>query len=187
LEIDDILKLREYLVKKKEELEGELKTLDTLISLLEEVLKNKSFMPATELLEEKEVKKEAVEVAPAPSAPIRSITLVKYQNRNACYADIYEDRVVIHVSREIEMPTSDRLVKYIIKSLEKYLEEDLKAQAEGRISPSMRFYFSMDEDDRGNLVKIEFVDHGVEDRRRELINKIRWAVRTFVSEKEGFR
>lgn len=186
MEIDEIIKLRDHLIRKREELESELDSLRSLINLLEEVLKSKSFVPATELIEEKKVEKEAVEAKPTPSAPIRSIVLVKHQNRNVCYAEIYEDRVVIYVSPEIEMPTNDRLVKYIIKSLEQYLEEDLRAQAEGRISPSMRFYFSMDDDERGNLTRIEFTDHGIEDRRRELINKIRWAVRTFVSEKERF-
>ncbi len=190
MEIDKLVELRDKLVEKKRELEEEIRVLDEVIKILEELIKERSYVRAIDLHKQKEehVEKPSkppteVEVREKARYPLRTITLVRYRDENICYADVYEDRVVINISPRIEMPTSDRLVKYIIREMEKYLEEDLKAQIEGRIPPAERFYFSIDENQEGHLTRIEFIDHGREDRRRDLLGKIRWAINRFISEK----
>lgn len=179
-ELDKIVKLRDELIDKREKLKREIETIDEIINILEDIIREKSYVPASELAKQ-EVKEE---VRPIPTTPMRTVNLVRYGDRVVCSADIYEDRVSVNISPSIELLTGDRLVKYLIREMEKYLEEDLKAQTEGRLPPTQRFFFSIDEDDSGNLVKIEFIDHGREDRRRDLLGKIRWAINRFISEKE---
>lgn len=181
-DVNKLVKLRDELIGKREKLKEELKLLDETIEVLENIIKEKSYIPASELpKEEVKIEKEA---KPTPAIPMRTVNLVKYKGEIVCYADIYDDRIAVHISSRIEMPTSDRLIKYLIREMEKYLEEDLKAQIEEKLPPSQRFFFSIDEDDKGNITRIEFIDHGREDRRRDLLGKIRWAVNRFLAEKE---
>lgn len=190
MEVNKLVELRDKLIDKKKTLENEIKIIEEIIKLLEELIKEKSYVTAAELVEkEKEVLEKPpteVSVKERPQFPLRTVILVKHKNENVCYADIYEDRVIVNISPHIELHTGDRLVKYIIREMEKYLEEDLKAQVEGRLPASERFYFSIDENKEGFITKIEIIDHGREDRRRDLLGKIRWAINRYVTEKEGF-
>lgn len=176
-DLDKLARLLDELVKRRDKLREELRLLDDMISVLEGILRERSYVPASQL-----AAREAER--PRPEALARTAVLVRWKGEPVCQAEIYDDRVVVGISPSIGFPTSDRLAKYLIREMEKYLEEDLKAQAEGRIPPDQRFLFTIDEDERGNLTKIEFIDHGREDRRRDLLGKIRWAVNRFVSEKE---
>jgi len=179
-DLNKIVKLRDELIDKREKLKREIEIIDEVISILEKIIREKSYVPASELAK-REVKEE---VKPVSVTPMRTVTLVRHEDRVVCSADIFEDRVSVNISPSIELSTGDRLVKYLIREMEKYLEEDLKAQVEGRLPPTQRFFFSIDEDEAGNLTKIEFIDHGREDRRRDLLGKIRWAINRFISEKE---
>lgn len=167
--IEEIVRLRERIKKKIDVLKDEMDELERMIKILDDIIEKHSFKPAVEMIEKKEEK------------ILRREKFFSWKSIDYAWLEIYENKVIINISKEFNLPIEHKLVNYIKKELDRCFEEDLKLSEEGKIDPKKRFIYTLDEKD-GILTQIEFVDYGVEERRRDLLGKIRWVLRTFAKE-----
>ena len=171
-DIEKLIELRGKLERRLEELEGEIDDIKNMISLIDKIIEGISFKPAIEVME----KEKAIE-----ERPIRRERFFIWEGKEYAWINIYENRVIIDVSQDLKLPIEHKLVNYLKRELDKYFEEDLKRGEEGKIDPKKRFIYTLDEEG-GNLTQIEFIDYGDEQRRRDLLGKIRWVLRTYAKE-----
>lgn len=167
--MEKIVDLRSKLDKKREELEKELEEINTIIKLLDNIIEKQSFQPATELIEEKEEK------------PIRQEVFFIWEGKEYAWLVIYQDKVIVNISPDLNLSIESKLVNYIKREMDKYFNEDLKLEVEGKIDPNKRFTYTIDEED-GKLTQVEFYDYGKENRRRDLLGKIKWVLKTHSKE-----
>jgi hypothetical protein len=114
--------------------------------------------------------------------PLRKDVLFRWRGEIYAWVEIYDNKVVVKIDKRLKLPVEDRLVKYLRREMDKYHEEDLEKIAKGFLDSKMQFTYLMDEEE-GFLTLIEFVDHGIEERRNDLLRKILWALRTHAKEK----
>ncbi len=168
--LEKIIELREKLFRRIEELEREIMDFKNVIRVLDRIIEGESFKPAIEVMEEK-----------IEERPIRRERFFTWNGKEYAWINMYENKVVIDISPEMKLPIEHKLVNYLKRELDKYFEEDLKLEEEGKIDPKKRFIYTIDEED-GNLTQVEFIDYGDEQRRRDLLGKIRWVLRTYAKE-----
>jgi hypothetical protein len=166
-DLEKIVKMRERLEKKLEELEGEIDEAKYLITILDKIIEGESFKPAAEIISEEK--------------PKRRERFFAWSGKDYAWIELYENRVLLDISPEFNLPIEHKLVNYLKRELDKYFEEDLKLEEEGKIDPRKRFIYTLDEKG-GKLTQVEFIDYGNEDRRRDLLGKIRWVLRTYAKE-----
>ncbi len=191
IDLEELVKIREYLEKKKEELKIELERIEKLLSIVDNIITQESFKTATEYVEEiKTPAKETTEKAretklvKAVEAPLRRNTLFSWRGTTYATMELYRDRVVVNISKDLKLSVDSRLVNYLKRELDRYFEEDLRRAEEGVLDSSKRFIYTIDESE-GFLTQIEFYDYGNEERRRDLLSKIRWVLRTHARETLG--
>jgi len=169
--LEDLLELRERLKEREKEVKRELEELTRMINILDKLISTYSYKPASELIEKAEVKE----------PPPRREALVIWRGKPVSTVEVRRDKVIVEISKDLKLPLDHSLVHYIKRELDKCFEEDLRLESEGKLTPDKRFLYIIDEED-GYLSKIEFIDHGNEARRRGLLGKIRWMIRTYSKE-----
>jgi len=179
-DINKLIELRNKLEREIEELRERINQLEEYIKAIDSVISAKSFVSAEELIEKETVreKEEVRETKP----PLRKDVLFRWQGRPYAWVEIYDDKVVIRIDKELRLPVEDRLVKYLRREMDKYHEEDLEKIAKGFMDRKMQFMYLIDEEE-GYLTYVEFIDHGIEERRNDLLRKILWALKTHAKEK----
>lgn len=170
INLDKIVELRSKIEEKISRLRQELEELNTLMQVLDRIIEEASYKPAIELTKEEREER-----------PVKRDVLFTWRGKALAWVDIYLDRVVVDISPEANIPIDHKLVAYIKRELDRLFEEDLARESRGEIEPGKRFIYTMDEKD-GLLTQIEFIDHGDEARRRDLLGKIRWVLRTYARE-----
>ncbi len=170
--LERLVELREKLASRIEELEKEIEDLRNMIRVLDRLIEGESFKPAIDVMEEVEKLEER---------PVRRERFFVWNGKEYAWINIYEHKVVIDISPELKLPIEHKLVNYLKRELDKYFEEDLRLEQEGKIDPKKRFIYTIDEEG-GFLTQVEFLDYGDEQRRRDLLGKIRWVLRTFAKE-----
>jgi len=180
--VDELIRLRDELKQEIEKLKERIQKLEGYIEAIDKVISTKSFVSAKELAVKEETEKEEVI---EEKTPLRKDVLFRWRGEAYAWIEIYDDRVVIKIDKKLRLPVEDRLVKYLRREMDKYHEEDLEKVLKGFIDNKMQFSYLMDEDE-GFLTLIEFVDHGIEERRNDLLRKILWALRTHAKEKLTF-
>lgn len=173
IELERLVELRRKVEKRIESLRSELEELDLMIKIIDKWIENRSYKPAIELTEKPVEKVE--------ERPVKREVLFTWRGKALAWVNIYLDRVVVDISTETNLPVDHKLVAYIKRELDRLFEEDLEKESKGEIEPGKRFIYTMDEKD-GLLTQIEFIDHGNEARRRDLLGKIRWVLRTYARE-----
>ncbi len=171
--IEKIVELREKIEERIKNLKEELDELELTLKIIDKLIENISYKPAIEIKEKPEER--------TVERPIRREPLFNWRGKTLAWVEIYLDRVVVDISLEANIPIDHKLVAYIKRELDKLFEEDLEREAKGELEPSKRFIYTMDEKN-GVLSQIEFMDHGNETRRRDLLGKIRWMLRTYARE-----
>lgn len=172
-ELEKLVELRRRVEEKIESLRSELEELNLMIKLIDKLIENSSYKPAIELAEKPVEKIE--------ERPVKREVLFTWRGKSLAWVEIYLDRVIVDISPETNLPLDHKLVAYIKRELDKLFEEDLEKESKGEIEAGKRFIYTMDEKD-GLLTQIEFIDHGNEARRRDLLGKIRWVLRTYARE-----
>jgi hypothetical protein len=191
-DIEDIAKIKLRLERERERLKNRLNELDSLIQIVDEKLRKISFTTAEEMLVEKEAEEvigeaaEAVEVPTEAEAVGRRIELLKVGGEDALTADVTRKALVLRVNPMFRVQSSSRPVNYVLKTLDSYIEEDLKRIQMGDLGLDEKLTYTM-EDEEGLLRELKIVNYGSEDRSRDIMGKARWAVKTLIkeAEKEG--
>ena len=170
--IEDIIKLREDIKKKIEKLREEADNLEKIVKIFDEIIEKQSFKPALEIAEEEKTSAEKI---------VRREKFFSWNGIDYAWIEIYENKIIVNISKDLKLPIEHKLANYLKRELDKYFEEDLKLSEEGKIDPKKRFVYTLDEEE-GNLTQVEFIDYGDEEKRRDLLGKIRWVLRTFAKE-----
>ncbi len=173
LNIEKLIELRHKIENKIQSLKQELEELNTFLQIIDRMIESQSYKPAIELAEKQP---QMIE-----ERPVKREVLFMWRGKPLAWVEIYLDKVIVDISTEANIPIDHKLVAYIKRELDKIFEEDLEKEAKGEIEPGKRFIYTMDEKD-GLLTQIEFIDHGNEARRRDLLGKIRWVLRTYARE-----
>jgi hypothetical protein len=145
-----------------------------MIKALDKVIEATSFKPAVKFIEKQP---EVIE----EEKLIRKEVFFSWKRKDYAWISIYQNKVIIDISPELGITIESKLVNYIRRELDKYFQEDLQLEMDGKIDADKRFIYTIDEQD-GKLTQIEFYDYGNETRRRDLLGKIRWALRTYAKE-----
>ncbi len=171
-DIEDIIRLREKLRERTEKLREELEILEKTVKILDEIVEKQSFKPAIEMVEKEK---------PPTERMIRREKFFSWGGADYAWIEIYENKIVVNISKDLKLPIEHKLINYLKRELDKYFEEDLRLSEEGKLDPKKRFVYTLDEEE-GNLTQVEFIDYANEERRRDLLGKIRWILRTFAKE-----
>lgn len=190
-DIEDIAKIKLRLERERNRLRNRLSELDSLIQIVDEKLKKISFTTAEELLEEREEEvseevSEAVETFPKEEVLGRSIELLKVGGEDALTAMITPEALMLRINPMFSVQSSSRPINYVLKTLDSYIEEDLKRIQRGELVSDDKLVYTIEEEE-GLLRELKIMNYRSEDRMRDIMGKARWAVKTMIkeAEKEG--
>ncbi|GEM_PF-1345222 len=194
-DVKELERVREYLLKKKEELLKQLEELDYYIKILENFITERSFTTADKIVEEtvKVSKEEGVEEIEekverkqplsTPQKPIRKEVFFIYRGRPVAWVEIYPHKSIVIIDKEFGLPSEDPLItRFLEPRLRDEMVKDIKEIDEGKRPPEKRFTYIIKEDD-GVITSIEMLDFGEEARRRDNLGKIRWVLRKYADKK----
>lgn len=191
-EVERLANLKKKLEEERSRLLERVDELNLVIRIIDTILEEKSYVPADKLLagetgadEERRVTPE-VQALPAESTakkvPMRrKVEVLRWGGRTIAEAEIGPDVAVITVSPEAKVPVDSGPVRYIIRLFDKYVDEDLAKIREGALNSERKFTYIVDEEG-GYLSKIEIINYNTESRLRDILGKIRWAVKTLIKE-----
>ena len=195
--IDDVEELRQYLEKRREELEEELRRINRFLKALEDMITEKSFSPADKIKplgaerpEPREPMKTewaetSIETKPQQEKPLRTEILWVSRGRPVAWVDHYPHAVVVRIDKSFGFRVDDTLVtRFLEPRLTEEMSKDMREIDEGKRPKDKRFSFHILDED-GIVTRIEVVDHGEVARRRDTIGKIRWALKKFEEKKMG--
>lgn len=170
---DELVKIKEGIRRRIERYRSRISELELILKLLDKLTSVQEAKPAAPALER--------EVTERVEKPLRKEALLSHEGKEYAWVSLYENKVVVNISKELNLPIDSRLVSYLKKELDRYVKEDMILADQGKIDPGKKFFYTLDED-RGVIVGVEFVDYGNEERRRDLVGKIRWILRTHLRE-----
>ncbi len=193
-EVPDIEELRLYLVKRIEELEEELARLKKYLNALENMISEKTFVPANQMAREAaepepKPRQEAVErrvehvIRREEPKPIRKDVLYIYRGRPIAWVEHYEKGFAVSIDKEFGLRKSHSLIKRFLEPrLREEMAKDMQEIERGERRPEDRFTFHIVSE--GDVItRIEVRDNGEIHRRKDTIGKIRWVLKKFDEEK----
>ena len=188
-EVERLAELKRKLEEEKEKLQQKIEEINLILQLIDSFLRERSFVTAEKLLETEslEEKAEVVEKPEHPEkAPIlkREIELFRYQGKVILKAEITPDYARIYIDPEAKIPIESGPIRYLIRLFDKYVDEDLRLIKAGSLDSDKKFTYIIDEEG-GYLTRIELLNYASGDRLRNILGKIRWAVKTLLKESEA--
>ena len=194
-DVKELERVREYLLRKKEELLKQLEELDYYIKILENFITEKSFTTADKIVEEPPVRREEeaeteekVEKVErpkiVPQKPIRKDVLFIHRGRPVAWVEIYPHKSVVVIDKEFGLPAEDTLItRFLEPRLRDEMVKDIKEIDAGKRPPEKRFTYVIKDED-GIVTAIEMLDFGEEMRRRDNLGKIRWVLKKYAEKRE---
>ncbi|MCS7138566.1 MAG: hypothetical protein NZ873_00720 [Crenarchaeota archaeon] len=171
-----LAELKQYLSQKKEMLEEELEKLNSLISVVDDLLASKSFKTGIEVMKRAEEKTEA-------EAALQKLELV-YKGTKVGEMEVYQTYAKVTPLPELKLSTviSPFEAFLVRKVLEPMRERDVERAAKNELRPDQMFSYDIIEE--GGILKY-IVVRNFRDRIRlkELANAMSWTFFTMASKK----
>ncbi|MGC8832097.1 MAG: hypothetical protein ACP5PQ_05915 [Thermoproteota archaeon] len=177
-EAQRLAELKQYLSGKKAELEDELEKLNSIMSVIDDLLASKSFKTGIEVMKKPEEKPEAEAIA-------QRLELV-YKGTKVGDMEVYQTyaRVVPLPELGLSTATSPFEAFLVRKVLEPMRERDVERAAKNELRPDQMFSYDILEE--GGLLKSIIVRNFRDKiRLRELANAVSWTFFTMVSKRSG--
>lgn len=175
-ETQRLAELKQYLSQKKEMLEEELEKLNSIISVIDDLLASKSFKTGIEVMKKAEEKAEA-------EAALQKIELV-YKGTKVGEMEVYQTYAKVIPLPELKLSTvTSPFEAFLVrKVLEPMRERDVERAAKNELRPDQMFSYDIIEE--GGLLKY-IVVRNFRDRIRlkELANAVSWTFFTMASKK----
>lgn len=177
-EAQRLAELKQYLSGKKSELEDELEKLNSIMSVIDDLLASKSFKTGIEVMKKTEEKPEAEVVA-------QRLELV-YKGTKVGDMEVYQTyaRVVPLPELRLSTATSPFEAFLVRKVLEPMRERDVERAAKNELRPDQMFSYDILEEG-GSLRSLIVRNFRDKIRLRELANAVSWTFFTMVSKRSG--
>lgn len=177
-ETQRLAELKQYLSQKKEMLEEELEKLNSMISVIDDLLASKSFKTGIEVMKKSEEKAEA-------EAALQKIELV-YKGTKVGEMEVYQTYAKVMPLPDLRLSTTTSPFEAFLirKVLEPMRERDVERAAKNELRPDQMFSYDIIEE--GGLLKY-IVVRNFRDRIRlkELANAVSWTFFTMASKMGG--
>jgi hypothetical protein len=179
-EVKQLAELKAKLQKKLESLREEVKTLESLISVVDSLLVSKSFR-RVEAPQLPQVQPTQVEIGPAPQVPEAATqeTLTLEASDGVLLAKMYvtdrDAHVVIEPSLNLYVSTPPFQSFLVSRVLDSMKSKDLELVKEGKLNPDRVFDYELKIE--GDAIReIRIRNYGDKRRLRELRTSIRWTL-----------
>ncbi len=179
-EVKQLAELKAKLQKKLESLREEVKTLESLISVVDSLLVSKSFR-RVEAPQLPQVQPTQVEIGPAPQVPEAAAqeTLTLEASDGVLLAKMYvtdrDAHVVIEPSLNLYVSTPPFQSFLVSRVLDSMKSKDLELVKEGKLNPDRVFDYELKIE--GDAIReIRIRNYGDKRRLRELRTSIRWTL-----------
>lgn len=167
-----LAEIRSYLQKKAEELEKELHYVNMLISMIDQALSEKSFVPASTLVPERKVVEDKMK-PPLIETPLEEIIISTRDGVEVCKINVYENIIIVKPLIELFIDIPPFRSFLIGRIFEGYKKKDEKRVYDGEISPEEVFNYEIISDDN-KLKELRILNYGSKQRLNELKGVIRW-------------
>ncbi|MEM1557609.1 MAG: hypothetical protein QXT26_00390 [Thermoproteota archaeon] len=175
-ETQRLAELKQYLSQKREMLEEELEKLNSIISVIDDLLASKSFKTGIEMMKKAEEKAEA-------ETALQKIELV-YKGTKVGDMEVYQNYAKVTPLPELKLSTiTSPFEAFLVrKVLEPMRERDVERAAKNELRPDQMFSYDIIEE--GGLLKY-IVVRNFRDRIRlkELANAVSWTFFTMASKR----
>jgi len=165
------------LEKRRERLKANLEEVDSILEIIDERLRSVSFSTADEILEAEEPRVEVV----APKEEPRNVELLRVGSDVIASAEILSYRVKMKVHSPFRISLDTRPLRYLIRSLDGYVEDDLRMMKQGDLEEGDKLNYSVAEEE-GDLRELRVNNYRSDERLKDIMGKARWAIRTVFSE-----
>jgi hypothetical protein len=179
-EVKQLAELKAKLQKKLESLREEVKTLESLISVVDSLLVSKSFR-RVEAPQLPQVQPTQVEIGPAPQVPEAATqeTLTLEASDGVLLAKMYvtdrDAHVVIEPSLNLYVSTPPFQSFLVSRVLDSMKSKDMDLVKEGKLNPDRVFDYELKIE--GDAIReIRIRNYGDKRRLRELRTSIRWTL-----------
>jgi len=175
-EAQRLAELKQYLSQKKEALEEELEKLNSIISVIDDLLASKSFKTGIEVMKKAEEKAEA-------ETALQKLELV-YKGMKVGDMEVYQTYAKVTPLPELKLSTvTSPFEAFLVrKVLEPMSERDVERASKNELSPDQMFSYDIIEED-GLLKYIVIRNFRDRIRLRELANAVSWTFFTMAAKK----
>jgi hypothetical protein len=175
-EAQRLAELKQYLSQKKEALEEELEKLNSIISVIDDLLASKSFKTGIEVMKKAEEKAEA-------ETALQKLELV-YKGMKVGDMEVYQTYAKVTPLPELKLSTvTSPFEAFLVrKVLEPMRERDVERAAKNELRPDQMFSYDIIEED-GLLKYIVIRNFRDRIRLRELANAVSWTFFTMAAKK----
>ncbi|MBO3839515.1 MAG: hypothetical protein QXN75_02345 [Thermoproteota archaeon] len=175
-EAQRLAELKQYLSQKKEALEEELEKLNSIISVIDDLLASKSFKTGIEVM------KKTVEKAETETA-LQKLELV-YKGMKVGDMEVYQTYARVTPLPELKLSTATSPFEAFLvrKVLEPMRERDVERAAKNELRPDQMFSYDIIEES-GLLKYIVVRNFRDRIRLRELANAVSWTFFTMAAKK----
>jgi hypothetical protein len=173
-EAQRLAELKQYLSHKKEELENELEKLNSMISVVDDLLASKSFKTGAEVMKKAEAE-----------AALQKLELV-YKGTKVGDMEVYQTYAKVTPLPELKLSTvTSPFEAFLVrKVLEPMRERDVERAAKNELRPDQMFSYDILEED-GLLKSIIVRNFRDKIRLKELANAVSWTFFTMASKRGG--
>jgi len=174
-DVEKLAELKKRLEDEREKLLERINEITLLLQLIDAYLREQSFVSAEKLLKEETTRRVEKKV------PKRELEVLRFRGKVILKGEVTPDSITIYVDPEAKIPMNSGPIRYLIKLLDKHMEDDLKLIKDGLLSSDKKLTYIIDEEN-GNLSKIKVINYNTNKRLRDILSNVRWAVRTLLRE-----
>ena len=177
-EVKRLAELKAYLEKRLKELEEEVNYIRTLLSLVDEALSKRSFVPAAALA------KERVRVMDMGKS-IMEITLTARTGEALARMEVFERGFVVRPLVKLNCSTPPFQAFLVNRILEGAKRRDEERVARGEIPEDEAFSYEIIKGKEGYLKEIRVYNYGDRQRLNDLRGAIRWTLNRMYERERG--
>jgi len=173
-EIEKLTKIKSSLENEIKQLETKLETLFDLNSLIDEKLSNLSFTTAEVMIQKS--KNDTKDIIPENKENNNQITHII---ENHAYVETSDKNFFIHIKSTNKIPVDSGPMRFLLRSLDQYIEEDLEKIKKEIINADEKVSYKLEEDN-GSLKTIKIYNFNSKERVNDLLEKTKWTIRTLL-------
>ena len=175
-EIEKLTKIKSSLENEIKQLEIKLETLLDLNSLIDEKLNNLSFTTAEVMIQTS--KNDIKNIIPENKENNNNNKITTIIENHA-YVETSDKNFFIHIKSTNKIPVDSGPMRFLLRSLDQYIEEDLEKIKKEIITADEKVSYKIEEDN-GSLKTIKIYNFNSKERVNDLLEKTKWTIRTLL-------